>query len=296
MSSFKSNGLENDDDEEEDLTKRLIISDEQNLKTSRISYNSNIWQELSIEIMPDQPNNYDKSIKVILLGDSSVGKSSILNCLQQDSSLQRKTISLEHYNYVIKINNFVLRMQIWDTVGQEKFDSITTNYYKTTDVAIFVYAINDLNSFNNINHWYNQLIDKEKKNNYDKLMIKILIGNKSDLEDERKVTYEQGEKLCKEKNFNFFEEINCKFYKAGIFDENSDDNKNENKNNDTYEGNDSGNNCAQNLFDKIGKIVYMQYMNESKSRHNSTVYNYEASETMLEANDEKEEDEKTCCC
>ena len=69
MSSFKSNGLENDEDEEEDLTKRLIISDEQNLKTSRISYNSNIWQELSIEIMPDQPNNYDKSIKVILLGD-----------------------------------------------------------------------------------------------------------------------------------------------------------------------------------------------------------------------------------
>ena len=298
MSSLKKNELENEDEDEEDLEKRLIISDEQNFKSNKSSYNSIIWQELSIEIMSDQSTNYDKSIKVILLGDSNVGKSSILNCLQQDSSLQRKTLSLEHYNYVIKLNNFVLRMQIWDTVGQEKFDSITTNYYKTTDVAILVYAINDLNSFNNINHWYNQLIDKEKKNNDDinKVMIKVLIGNKSDLADERKITYEQGEKLCKEKKFNFFEEINCKFYKEGVFDENSFENKNENKNDDTNENNSCENNCVQNLFDKIGKIIYMHYMNESKSRHNSTFYNYEASETMLEANEEKEEDEKKCCC
>ena len=285
MEVIKNNEFENDD--EEDLTKKLIISEEQNLK-NKVLYNSSILQDLSIEMISEQSNNYDKSIKIILLGDSNVGKSTILNCLQQDSSLQRKTISLEHYNYVIKINNFILRMQIWDTVGQEKFDSITTNYYKTTDVVIFVYAINDMNSFINISHWDNELTDKGKKkdnNVTNKLMIKVLIGNKNDLENERKVTYEQGEKLCKEKNFNYFEEINCNYYKDGIFNESE-------KNSEINQSN----NCIQDLFNKIGKNFYMQNMNES-SRHNSTIYNYEASETMLEGDkEENEEDGKTCCC
>ena len=92
-------------------------------------------------------------------------------------------------------------MQIWDTVGQEKFDSITTNYYKTTDVVILVYAINDIDSFNNINHWYTELNDKGNinakssiaKNN--KIKLKVLVGNKKNLENERKVTFEQSEKL-----------------------------------------------------------------------------------------------------
>ena len=56
-------------------------------------------------------------------------------------------------------------MQIWDTVGQEKFNSITANYYKTTDVAIFVYSINDVDSFNNIEKWLNALNDKGNNNN-----------------------------------------------------------------------------------------------------------------------------------
>ena len=55
-------------------------------------------------------------------------------------------------------------MQIWDTVGQEKFDSITSSYYRITDVVIFVYAINDLSSFENINHWYTELNKKGNTN------------------------------------------------------------------------------------------------------------------------------------
>ena len=143
---------EKEEEEEDEGTKQLIIAEELDLRESKVlSQNS---QDFTIENIPENSTNYDKSIKLIILGDSNVGKSSIVNCLQQDTALQRKTISLEHYNYTIKINKFILRMQIWDTVGQEKFDSITTKYYKTTDVAILVYAINDINSFKNISHWY----------------------------------------------------------------------------------------------------------------------------------------------
>lgn len=299
------------EEEEDELTKKLIIGEELDLRESRVfSQNS---QELTIENLPENTTNYDKSIKLIILGDSNVGKSSIVNCLQQDTALQRKTISLEHYNYTIKINKFILRMQIWDTVGQEKFDSITTNYYKTTDAVIFVYAINDINSFNNISHWDDELNDKGNKISENdsniKSMIKVLVGNKKDLEKERKVTYEQGEKLCEEKDFNFFEEISSKFYKEGIFDESSISSNRETKNENNIDiddnnvtdndedKNEDDKDCVKNLFEKIGKIFYKQYLKEMNNRQNSTNYVYEASSSILEAKDDKEEeDDKSCCC
>ena len=75
----------NQEEEDDELTKNLII-DEENINTNS---KSNISQELSIENLPEDLNNYDISIKLIILGDSNVGKSSIINCLQQDSNLQR---------------------------------------------------------------------------------------------------------------------------------------------------------------------------------------------------------------
>ena len=298
---------EKEEEEEDEGTKQLIIAEELDLRESKVlSQNS---QDFTIENMPENSTNYDKSIKLIILGDSNVGKSSIVNCLQQDTALQRKTISLEHYNYTIKINKFILRMQIWDTVGQEKFDSITTKYYKTTDVAILVYAINDINSFKNISHWYDELNNKGSTNSEEdsniKSMIKVLVGNKKDLEKERKVTYEQGKKLSEEKDFNFFEEISCKFYKEGIFDESNSyfsnkEPKNENdKDNDGKDENDNEDDvdCVKNLFERIGKIIYKQYIKENNNIHNSSNYAYEASSSMLEERDEKEEEEnKSCCC
>ena len=298
------------EEEENELTKKLIIGEELDIRDSRV--NSQNSEDLSIENLPENPMNYDKSIKLIILGDSNVGKSSIVNCLQQDTTLQRKTISLEHYNYTIKINKFILRIQIWDTVGQEKFNSITTNYYKTTDAVIFVYAINDINSFNNISHWDDELNDKGNLKSDDdsniKTMIKVLVGNKKDLEKERKVSYEQGEKLCEEKDFNFFEEISCTFYKEGIFNEsscssnketkneNDKDNSDNNANNSDENDNDDDKECVKNLFERIGKIFYKQYLKEQNNRHNSTNYVYEASKSMLEAREENEEEDKSCCC
>ncbi len=239
--------------------------------------NNNEINDIIIEKLPNSCSVYDKSIKIILLGDSGVGKTSLLNCLEpNDIDLnQKKTISLEYFNYIIKANNNIIRMQIWDTVGHEKFNSIISNYYKTTDVAIFMYSIDNIESFNNINNWFNELNDKGNNDNNIKT-IKILLGNKNDLEKERKVTYEMGEKLKNEKNFYFFQEINCSYK-----------NKEEND-------------LVQNLFFEIGKIVYKEYIFTKMERVNSSVYNYEASNSILATSDSQtnttNKKHKSCFC
>jgi len=280
-------------------------------------------KEYIIEKLPDNTTEYDKSIKVILLGDSSVGKTRILNCLEQKDILQQKTLSLEYFNYNIKINNYTIRMQIWDTVGQDKFNSIIDNYYKTTDIAIFVYAINDLKSFNNIENWLEKLKEKGGNNNnnvvsnnneitVDKNIIKILVGNKKDLFKERKVTYQMGEKLKKENNFNLFKEISCHYdNNEAILDDNSSDNLKDEENLNIEKINENENNeenvidkdCVKNLFFDIAKIAYQENAEDHGSRMNSSVYYYEASNSILELTPEKNDTEtsvtkkqKKCCC
>ncbi len=280
-------------------------------------------KEYIIEKLPDNITEYDKSIKVILLGDSSVGKTRILNCLEQRDILQQKTMSLEYFNYILKINNYTIRMQIWDTVGQDKFNSIIDNYYKTTDIAIFVYAINDLKSFNNIENWLEKLKEKGGSNSLsmsntneimvDKNMIKILVGNKKDLHKERKVSYQMGEKLKKENNFNLFKEISCHYdNNEAILDDNSSDNLKDEENLNIEKINENENNeenvidkdCVKNLFFDIAKIAYQENAEDHGSRMNSSVYYYEASNSILEITPEKSDGEiiptkknkKKCCC
>ena len=154
-------------------------------------------ENIKIEKLKDSKTEYDKSIKVILLGDSNVGKSSIIDRLKSNTfkASPSTTITLEHHNLIIKINSFILRMQIWDTAGQEKFDAIASTYYKSTDVVLFVYSIDSMNSFERINEWAKQVDDNIAK---DEQQIRILIGNKTDLEDERKVSFQEGKNLSKE--------------------------------------------------------------------------------------------------
>ena len=273
---------------DENMSKELLSSNFEEKK------NQNELNDLIVERLPKSYSGYDKSIKIILLGDSGVGKTSLLNCLEPNNTDidQKQTISLEYFNYVLKVNNNVIRMQIWDTVGHEKFNSIISNYYKTTDVAIFIYSIDDINSFNNINNWYNELNDKGNNDNNNIKTIKILLGNKNDLENERKVTYEMGEKLKKEKNFYYFQEINCSYKNKDVNEkiDNSDD-----KNNKIDE-----NDLVQNLFFKIGKIIYKEYIVTKVERINSSVYNYEASNSILAASDTQSNStnkkDKSCFC
>ena len=126
---------------------------------------------------------YDKSLKVIVLGDSSVGKSSLIERIKNNRFQDLpSTLSIEYHSYITSVNGYTLRMQLWDTAGQEKFNSIISNYYKGTDVGIFLYAIDNEKSFQNVEIWYKNL----KENTSDKTM-NILIGNKRDIDDEKEV-------------------------------------------------------------------------------------------------------------
>lgn len=94
-----------------------------------------------------------------------------------------------------------IKMQIWDTAGQERFKTITQTYYKGSMGVILTYAVDDRDSFNNIETWMKQIKTQASEN-----ICKILVGNKNDVPDEkRKVSYEEGKKLADSYGINFFE-------------------------------------------------------------------------------------------
>lgn len=235
--------------------------------------NDNIDKTKIIKLNDDE-KEYDKSIKVILLGDTNVGKSSVIQRLKNNTFNydQKSTLTLEHYNLIIKINTFILRMQIWDTAGQEKFDSITSTYYKSTDVAIFVYGIDNKESFNRIPGWIKELEDKntnnKKEDEEDQKMIKILIANKKDLENERKVNFDEGNDFSKNNGFNHFTEISCK----------ETDDKENNKE-------------IEKILEIIGKEFFKIFESSRGERLNSSSYNYEATKSILDS-----KKSKSCSC
>ena len=102
--------------------------------------------------------------------------------------------------YYIKIKNKVLKLQLWDTGGQEIYQSLVTNFYRGGNGVLVVYDITDRDSFENLNSW---LIEIEK--NANKNVYKLLIGNKCDLEDKRKVTYQEGKDFATSNGMQFIE-------------------------------------------------------------------------------------------
>ena len=226
--------------------------------------NENIERNLS------ESEQYDKSIKVIILGDSYVGKSSLINRLINNKFVElSNTLSIEYHTYIISINGYKIRMQIWDTAGQEKFNSLISNYYKNTDVAIFVYSIDKEESFQNLEMWFKHLKDNNENS------LNILIGNKLDKEKEgeRVLNYEKAENFAKLNKFFLFREISCK--SKEIYDIE-----------DIYE-----------IFDEIGKKFY----NESKEdRNNSDSVSYKVSDSMRTLGEKqklkKNEKKKKKCC
>lgn len=173
-------------------------------------------------------HNY--SIKIIIVGDSNVGKSNILSQFTNHKFLENHdiTIGLEFGVKKLSHNNSVYKIQLWDTAGQEVFKSLTRNYYRNSNACIFVYDITDRKSFLNIDEWKNEVKDNCNNDN----LIMILVGNKSDNKN-RVISYDEGNDYAKENNMFFLESsaktgenINEIFY--NIIDNYSDDNKNDN--------------------------------------------------------------------
>ena len=142
-----------------------------------------------------------REIKVILLGDSGVGKTSIINRyinnkFNEDEKSSIGTISNEKE---VIIDDIKYKVVIWDTSGQEVYHSLTNLFVKGSNIVILVYSIESLESFRNLNYWYSSLKEKVEENSH----ILAVIGNKSDMIDEEVVSEKDGKKFAKERNAIF---------------------------------------------------------------------------------------------
>ncbi len=138
--------------------------------------------------------------KLILIGDVAVGKTSIINSIlgQKFNDEYEPSIGVDFFSKTIKYKGKSIKLQIWDSAGQEKFRSLIPNYIRGASLIILVYDITNKSSFNNLNSWI------EFINNYESTNI-IICGNKIDLKDKREVSFEEGEKFSEEKKMDFFE-------------------------------------------------------------------------------------------
>ncbi len=136
-------------------------------------------------------DDYDMIFKVVLIGDSGVGKTNLLSrYLKNEFSFDSKTtVGVEFGAKRIDLDGVKIKAQIWDTAGQERFRSITNAYYKGAKGALLVYDVTRRETFDNINKWVPEL-----KQSGDKDVTIILVGNKTDLETDRQVSTEEGNK------------------------------------------------------------------------------------------------------
>jgi small GTP-binding protein len=146
--------------------------------------------------------NYDYSIKLLMIGDSNVGKTSILTKYvnNQFSNTFITTIGIDFKIKYIKVNNKNIKLQLWDTAGQERFRSITISYFRGAQGAIITYDATDRSTFDNVKKWMDD-INKQCSKNIDV----FLVANKIDLEKYRVVSKEEGEELAKKYKILYFE-------------------------------------------------------------------------------------------
>eukprot|EP01155_Anaeramoeba_flamelloides_P051771 Anaeramoba_flamelloidesc42527_g3_i1.p1 GENE.c42527_g3_i1~~c42527_g3_i1.p1 ORF type:complete len:204 (+),score=43.38 c42527_g3_i1:10-621(+) len=146
-------------------------------------------------------SNSDVQLKLVLLGDSAVGKSSIVLrfCKNQYSDQAEPTIGASFINHDLEVDESEVKLQIWDTAGQERFHSLAPMYYRGAKGAVIVYDITRLESFERAKDWVKEIQEKGSKN------AKIaLVGNKIDL-NEYRVETEIAEKYATENGLLFFE-------------------------------------------------------------------------------------------
>ena len=154
----------------------------------------------------DDDDNYDLIFKIVLIGDSGVGKTNILSrFINNEFSLTTQaTVGVEFGSKIIKKGEKLIKLQIWDTAGQERYKSITSAYYKGAKGALIVYDITNRFTFESVDKWVQDL------NSYgDKNLTLLLVGNKSDLEDKRQIMKEDGEEKAKSFNLGFIETSAC---------------------------------------------------------------------------------------
>ncbi|PWA78030.1 Ran GTPase [Artemisia annua] len=147
-------------------------------------------------------DEYDYLFKLVLIGDSGVGKSNLLSRFTRNEfNLETKsTIGVEFATRSLDVDNKVIKAQIWDTAGQERYRAITSAYYRGAVGALLVYDVTRRATFENIGRWL-----KELKDHTDPNIVVMLIGNKSDLRHLLAVSTEEGKTLAEAESLYFME-------------------------------------------------------------------------------------------
>ena len=171
--------------------------------------------------VPNEYNDYDINFKIIVIGNSGVGKTCITNQAIKHQFIDNymATVGMEIYSLFMRINDKNIKLQIWDTCGQELYRSLISNFYRNSSLAILVYSIDQRDSYKDIDLWVKDI----RANSSPDTKI-ILVGNKIDLEDRREIKYEEGKKIAEDYGFVEFFETSAKtgenvakmFLNAGI--------------------------------------------------------------------------------
>ena len=145
---------------------------------------------------------FDVKYKIMVLGESKVDKTSLIKRYTKDQfgGVYLTTVGMDFQDKIIEREDKKVRLQIWDTAGQERFRNVTKSYFQSSQGLVLVYDITDRESFEKLNFWVDNIKNFAPEN-----AKFILVGNKCDLANERKVSYEEGENYAKNLNIKFFE-------------------------------------------------------------------------------------------
>lgn len=146
-----------------------------------------------VVILPSSSTEYDYLFKILIVGDSGVGKSSLLLRFADDTYTDSfiSTVGVDFKIRTMTIDGKVIKFQLWDTAGQERYRTITHSYYRGAHGIIVVYAINNLNSFNNLPMWLDDVQQYAQKH-----AQKLLVGTKYDLNEQRQVSEMQASQFA----------------------------------------------------------------------------------------------------
>ena len=211
----------------------------------------------------DDSEEYEMMIKVILIGDSGVGKTNIMSKFLKNQFLEdsKATVGVEFGSKLFIQQGHKIKAQIWDTAGQEKYKAITSAYYKGSKGALVIYDITQKETFANIEKWVNDL----KCKGYPKITV-IIIGNKNDLEEKRQISKEQGEEKAKS--------FGCAFLETSAF---------------------SGDNIEK-AFEMMVKEIYDKFTSDIGGDDDEELDSNEKGEDLKLENVNPDNNEKKKCC
>lgn len=157
---------------------------------------------MNSQISNKPEGNYDYVAKAILVGDSSVGKSNLLSrfIANEFSNENKPTLGVEFGTKILQTREKLVKIQIWDTAGQEKYKSITNSYYVNSKGAIVVFDLSRKSSFDNTDKWIKDVLEITGKE-----ISLILVGNKTDLTDNRVIEYNESLEKAKKYNIQYKE-------------------------------------------------------------------------------------------